>query len=88
MLALLGTIAPYVVPVIARAFKGPNAKANASGVAGGATAVIVWPLVDKLMGGIIAGAGPELEQAGVLIGSAVVGWIVNRATTWLTSNEE
>jgi hypothetical protein len=71
-----------VVGTIARA-KGPAAKARAAGAAGVVIAA-GQPIVDAFMTGFSQGALPQVEQLGVIVGTAVAGWIVGYAMVWLS----
>jgi hypothetical protein len=71
-----------VVGLITR--KGPNAKANAGGLAGailgGAGSFV---LLDQFGAGLVEGAGSSLNELGVVIGATVIGGVVNWIITWI-----
>jgi len=86
MLKLLKLAAPLLTTVVAKVARaeGPAAKARAAGASGGLTAVAAWPLAQAFIDGVMAGAVPELRQAGAAIGAAAIGYLVNRVVTWLS----
>jgi hypothetical protein len=76
---MIGTALTAIIGLVA---KGKAAKAIASGVGGIVTIPVVAPLVHEFLEGVLAGAGPELRQAGALVGAALASAAVNYAVTW------
>jgi hypothetical protein len=76
-------IVPILTTVIGLIAKGPAAKARAAGAAG-AVVLAAQPVVDAFVKGFQTGALPQVEQLGVIVGSAAVGWIIPYAVTWLS----
>jgi hypothetical protein len=76
---MIGTALTAIIGLVA---KGKAAKAIAAGASGIVTIPVVAPLVHEFMEGVLAGAGPELRQAGALVGAALASAAVNYAVTW------
>lgn len=73
---MLGTI-------LATVFSKAAAKAIGGGLAG---AVLngSGPMIDLFSKGLVAGAGPQIEQLGYVLGNVVLGYIVGFAVTWIS----
>ena len=79
----MGILVPILTSVIGTVAKGPNAKARAGAVAGGAL-LAIEPVVNAFMTGFGKGALPQIEQLGVIVGTAVAGAIIGYITVWLS----
>lgn len=75
---MLGTILTSVIGMVA---KGTAAKARAGGVAG---AVLMGfdPVIQAFEKGFATGALPQVEELGLIIGQALVGWLLGYVTVW------
>lgn len=63
--------------------KGKAAKAIAGGASAIVTIPVVAPLAHEFFSGLREGAGPELRQAGALIGATLAAGLVQYAVTWI-----
>ena len=62
--------------------RGPDAKGKAGGISG-SILLGFQPLVDAFQSGLLKGAEPGLEQLGIAIGQAAIGWLVGYALAWV-----
>ena len=69
---MLGSI---LTSVIGKVAFGAAAKARAGGVAG-AILMGTTPIIEAFEKGFGTGALPKIEELGVIVGSALAGWIV------------
>jgi hypothetical protein len=71
-----------VVGLVTR--KGPNAKANGSGLAGMVLTGVMGPLGTQFQDGLLRGAGTSVEEVGYAVGVTVAGGIAAWIVGWLT----